>query len=100
MRIISQVKVDTRNWDINDQIQMNYIQSDIARAFANELIKNRDSIETVTYVREEGVTFAIISIEAILVKMETIHKVYKFCKELGLSPDRLEQLKKLFIEEL
>lgn len=104
MRIISEVKMSVRDFNalvdlIETQGAMDNIRHDIAIAFSKELIKNVGLLATETLHDPYGDT-VIFKMEAIVIKMETFKRLRDFFEEAGLSRDRMERLRKIFIEEL
>lgn len=104
MRIISQVKMSRRDFNglvdlIDSNGAMENVRSDISIAFSKELIKNTGLLMTRT-LKNDYDDVVIFEMEAIVIKMETFRKLGEFFRELGLSADRMERLRKMFIEEL
>jgi hypothetical protein len=104
MKITVQVKVDPRSFDFSDishDDRMNYIQSDMAIGFSKELMKNKESLETVTFVKEGDITFEIFEMQAIVLSMSSFKKIGLFLKEnTNMPPEAMMRFWKMFIEEL
>ena len=104
MRIISQTSMTVQDFNamvdlIEKQGVMDNVRHDVAIAFSKELIKNVGLLATETLHDPYGDT-VIFKMDAIVIKMETFKRLGDFFHELGLSPNRMERLRKLFIEEL
>jgi hypothetical protein len=104
MRIISEVRMTRKDFNamidlIDHHGVMDNVRSDIAIAFSKELIKNVGLLATETLQDSYG-GVVVFKMEAIVIKMDTFKRLRSFFSEIGLSPDHMEKLRKIFIEEL